>query len=71
MAAGKNPKLDETFFTVDDYKYYLDLIARYEAEFDVEVLAYCLMPNHVYFVVVPQEDLQETYHLFKTEGFDR
>jgi len=25
----------KTFFTVDDYKYYLDLIARYKAEFDV------------------------------------
>lgn len=45
----------KTFFIDDDYEYYLDLIARYKDEVGVEVWAYCLMPNHVHFVVVPHE----------------
>jgi len=45
----------KTFFNTGDYKYYLDLIARCKAEVGIEVLAYCLMPNHVHFVVVPRE----------------
>jgi putative transposase len=45
----------KTFFNARDYGYYLDLIAKYKKEMGVEVLAYCLMPNHVHFVVVPQE----------------
>jgi putative transposase len=45
----------KTFFAADDYKYYLSLIARYKDEVGIEVWAYCLMPNHVHLVVVPQE----------------
>lgn len=46
----------KTFFTDDDYRYYLDLIVRYKVESGVEILVYCLMPNHVHFVVVPKEN---------------
>ena len=45
----------KTFFTEDDYEYYLELITRYKDEAGVEVWAYCLMPNHVHFVVVPRD----------------
>lgn len=45
----------KTFFNSGDYKYYQDLIARCKAEVGIEVLAYCLKPNHVHFVVVPRE----------------
>ena len=45
----------KTFFTEEDYQYYLELVAEYKAEAGVEVWAYCLMPNHVHFVAVPTE----------------
>lgn len=45
----------KTFFCATDYQCYLDLVARYKSEVGVEILAYCLMPNHVHFVVVPYE----------------
>ena len=41
--------------TEDNYDYYLELITRYKDEAGVEVWAYCLMPNHVHFVVVPRD----------------
>ncbi len=46
----------KTFFSSDDYQAYLDLIARYKNEAGVTIWAYCLMPNHVHFVVVPEHE---------------
>ena len=43
----------KTFFTTADYQRYVDLLAEARQSADVSVWAYCLMPNHVHFVVVP------------------
>ena len=42
-----------TFFRRDDYAAYLELMAEWCAECGVTVWAYCLMPNHVHLIVVP------------------
>ncbi len=44
----------KTFFGDRDYKYYLELFSDTKEEAGIEVWAYCLMPNHVHFVVVPR-----------------
>lgn len=44
----------KTFFNLDDYQAYLGLLAEFKADAGVEVWAYCLMPNHVHLVVVPE-----------------
>lgn len=44
----------QTFFSVDDYQTYLKLLANAKRKAAVEVWAYCLMPNHVHLVVVPE-----------------
>lgn len=46
-----------TFFCEKDYKRYLQIMAEECAEKGVEIWAYCLMPNHVHLIVVP--DTQE------------
>ena len=46
----------QTFFSPDDYQYYLDLVSHYKALVGVSIWAYCLMPNHVHFVAVPAEE---------------
>jgi len=43
-----------TFFCDDDYQAYLDLMAEWCGEHNIEVWAYCLTPNHVHLIVVPQ-----------------
>lgn len=43
-----------TFFQVADYESYTDLLTKQIPKSKVEVWAYCLMPNHVHFIVVPQ-----------------
>lgn len=42
-----------TFFTDDDYRAYLALIAAGCKRASTRIWAYCLMPNHVHFVMVP------------------
>jgi REP-associated tyrosine transposase len=44
----------QTFFSEEDHKVYLELLAKAKDTSDVEVLAYCLMPNHTHLVVVPR-----------------
>ncbi|NGZ07072.1 MAG: transposase [Magnetococcales bacterium] len=44
----------QTFFVEQDYQVYLDLMAEWCARFEVEIWAYCLMPNHVHLIAVPK-----------------
>ncbi|HLF10393.1 MAG TPA: transposase [Gammaproteobacteria bacterium] len=42
-----------TFFSPNDYRMYLGLLAEAREAAGIAVWAYCLMPNHVHLVVVP------------------
>ena len=44
----------QTFFRDDDYQAYLDLVGEWCSAHDVEIWAYCLMPNHVHLIAVPE-----------------
>lgn len=44
------------FDTAEDYHRYLDWLGEYTARYGVDIWAYCLMPNHVHFICVPQSD---------------
>lgn len=43
------------FFEDGDYSYYLKLVADAAQASGTEIWAYCLMPNHVHFIMVPSE----------------
>jgi REP-associated tyrosine transposase len=45
-----------TFFSENDCRRYLELLTHYRHQFDVEIWAYCLMPNHVHLVIVPERE---------------
>jgi len=45
-----------TFFGESDYQAYIDLICELKAEAGVQIWAYCLMPNHVHLVAVPDSE---------------
>ena len=44
----------QTFFCDDDYRTYLELMAQWCSHCAVEIWAYCLMPNHVHLIAVPE-----------------
>ena len=50
----RGARRQRTFFEESDYAAYLELIRDFKDEAGVEIWAYCLMPNHVHFVAVPE-----------------
>ena len=46
----------ETFFGDEDYAAYLDLMTERCGEEGVAIWAYCLMPNHVHLIAVPETE---------------
>lgn len=45
-----------TFFSDADYRTYLDLMGEWCRKCGVAVWAYCLMPNHVHLIAVPEHE---------------
>lgn len=43
----------DVFFNDEDYLYYLELLNQWCQEEKLEVWAYCLMSNHVHFIICP------------------
>jgi putative transposase len=52
------------FKTQNDYKQYLSWLKEYSDKNALDIWAYCLMPNHVHFVCVPQnhDSLARTFN---------
>jgi len=46
----------QTFFDDDDYRSYISLLAEWCRRCQVEIWAYCLMPNHVHLIAVPANE---------------
>jgi putative transposase len=46
----------KVFFSAADHAAYLELLRQWCAERSVEVWAYCLMPNHVHLIVLPESE---------------
>jgi putative transposase len=46
----------ETFIDEEDYKTYISLMGEWCWYSGVEVWAYCLMPNHIHLVAVPERE---------------
>jgi putative transposase len=44
------------FFDRENYLYFLRLTREHIVESDIDILAYCLMPNHYHFLVYPRND---------------
>jgi putative transposase len=47
---------EDIFFTDEDRVAYLSWLQEYSEKYDVEILAYCLMTNHIHLVAIPASD---------------
>lgn len=47
---------EPVFFSDSDRRFYLSMLQAYAGRHGVEIVAYCLMPNHVHLVAVPSAD---------------
>jgi putative transposase len=50
----RGSRRQKTFFCVGDYEMYIDLLSQSKRDAGVAIWAYCLMPNHVHLVVIPE-----------------
>jgi putative transposase len=46
----------QVFFEDRDYQLYLDLVGRSCQEAGLRIWAYCLMPNHMHLIAVPERE---------------
>ena len=46
----------QTFFCVDDYLAYIELMAQWCKKYHVDIWSWCLMPNHVHLIAVPHSE---------------
>jgi putative transposase len=46
----------QTFFSDSDYQAYLDLMSEWCTKCHVDIWAWCLMPNHVHLIAVPETE---------------
>ncbi len=44
----------QTFFSDKDYQFYLELMSEWCQKHKVDIWAYCLMPNHIHLIAVPE-----------------
>jgi len=44
------------FIEIENYQFYLELWQELSKKFEVSVHSYCLMTNHIHFLVTPNED---------------
>ena len=53
---------EQVFFTDEDRQAYLGWLTEYAEKHEVDILAYCLMTNHIHLVAVPrtEDGLQQT-----------
>jgi putative transposase len=47
---------EPVFFSDEDRTAYLDWLKEYAERFEVDILAYCLMTNHIHLVAVPESE---------------
>lgn len=47
---------EDVFFTDEDYQTYLDWLQHYSQKHQLDILAYCLVTNHIHLVVVPRNE---------------
>ena len=44
----------QVFFQDADYENYLKFLEEYSKNYQLKIVSYCLMPNHVHLIVIPQ-----------------
>ncbi len=56
----------QTFFCQNDYERYIEYLASASKTYGVEIWAYCLMPNHIHLIAVPEEERSLTRTISET-----
>ena len=58
----------QVFFDRQDYDFYLDLLRHYAEDAQLRLLGFCLMPNHVHLIAVPDRSTSMASALGRTHA---
>jgi putative transposase len=66
----------KTFIDKADYIHYLRWLEECKNRYNLSLLAYCLMPNHVHFIAIPEKEVSlaktfNTCHMRYSQHFNR
>jgi len=66
----------DVFLDAEDRKQYLLWIGEYSVKYNLSILAYCLMQNHVHFIAIPEEAVSlaktfNTAHMRYSQYFNK
>jgi putative transposase len=66
----------DVFYTPDDRKQYLAWLTQYSSRFGLDIIAYCLMTNHIHLVAIPRKldsmsRTIQTVHMHHTQTINR
>ena len=55
----------KVFEKKEDFKKYLFLIKKYSEKYELGIIGYCLMSNHVHFIVIPdnKKSMSKTFNM--------
>jgi putative transposase len=56
LVTQRGNRREQIFFCDDDYRYYISMLSVAAEKARSEVLAWCLMPNHVHLIIVPKDE---------------
>lgn len=59
---------EPVFERAGDRRMYLDLLRRYSAKYEMRILGYCLMTNHIHLVAIPAREDSLARSLARTHG---
>jgi len=49
----------QVFFYEEDYEQYLGFLSEFSEKNKLAIVSYCLMPNHVHLIVVPENEVRQ------------
>ncbi|MBF0381099.1 MAG: transposase [Magnetococcales bacterium] len=56
LITQRGNRRQQTFFSDEDYQIYLTLMSEWCGRKNVDIWAYCLMPNHVHLIATPSDE---------------
>ena len=62
-------KKEKIFMTNSEIKLYKNLLQKYKEEFNMKIIAYCFMSNHLHLILYNEkiENISKFMHLINTE----
>ncbi|MEZ4820464.1 MAG: transposase [Bdellovibrionota bacterium] len=53
---NRGNRRQDVFFQASDYEYYLEMLSLFSRIYEVRIICYCLMTNHIHLIAIPSDE---------------